>query len=149
MAMQRQTWTINGLSAEFGVDRRTLSKRLSGLPPAEIKELKNRTERRWYLSDVLSHLERRDSQADGIEAEALAEFKRIIAENLYPSIITSNAFGAIISNGLQDELGLTEAQGRRAYELACAALVYALCEVLEDDDLQFQLPDFIMDKPPA
>jgi len=73
------------------------------------------------------------------------EFKRLIGDSLYPSIVASRSFGAIISNGLQDELGLTEAQGLRAFQLAGAALSFALCEVLEDDDIQMQIPDFIVE----
>ena len=72
-------------------------------------------------------------------------FKEILTKNLYPSIVASRSFGAIISNGLQDELGLTEAQGMRAFQLAGVALSFALCEVLEDDGLDFQIPDFIVE----
>ena len=143
MAMQRQTWSINGLSNELGIDRRTLSDRLDGLTPAETKQLKNRTESRWYLSDVLEHLENPDASAD--MDEALAGFNKILTQNLYPSIVASRSFGAIISNGLRDELGLTEAQGMRAFQLAGVALSFALCEVLEDDGLDFQIPDFIVE----
>ena len=143
MAMQRQTWSINGLSAELGMDVRTLSDRLDGLPPAETKQLANRTEHRWHLRDVLDHLENPNARR-GI-GEAMAGFKKIIGQNLYPSIIASDSFGAIISNGLQDELGLTQAQGMRAFQLAGVALSFALCEVLEDDDLGFQIPDCIVE----
>jgi hypothetical protein len=143
MAMQRQTWSINGLSAELGMDRRTLSDRLDGLPPTETKQLANRIENRWYLSDVLAHLEDPNASA-GIDA-AVTGFKEILTKNLYPSIVASKSFGAIISNGLQDELGLTEAQGMRAFQLAGVALSFALCEVLEDDGLDFQIPDFIVE----
>ncbi len=59
MAMQKQTWTINGLSTELGMDRRTLSKRLSNLPPAEQEQQKGKTVRRWHLQNVLTHLNRR------------------------------------------------------------------------------------------
>ena len=143
MAMQRQTWSINALSNELAMDRRTLSDRLDGLPPAETKQLKNRTEHRWYLADVLAHLENPNASR-GID-EAMKGFNKILAKNLYPSIIASRSFGAIISNGLQDELGLTEAQGMRAFQLAGVALSFALSEVLEDDGLEFQLPDFIVE----
>jgi len=141
--MQRQTWSINGLSAELGMDRRTLSDRLDGLPPAETKQLKNRTESRWYLSDVLEHLENPDAFR-GLE-EALTGFNRIVAQSLYPSIIASESFSAIIANGLTDEFNLTRAQGLRAFQICGAALSFALCEVLEDDDLDFKIPDFVVE----
>ncbi len=35
MALQRQLWSINALSVELGIDRRTLAKRLQDLPPAQ------------------------------------------------------------------------------------------------------------------
>ncbi len=35
MAMQAQLWSINGLSTELGLDRRTIAKRLEGVAPAE------------------------------------------------------------------------------------------------------------------
>jgi len=143
MAMQRQTWSINALANELQMDRRTLSDRLDGLPPAETKQLANRTEHRWHLADVLEHLENPNASR-GIE-EAMTGFKEILTKNLYPSIVASRSFGAIISNGLQDELGLTEAQGMRAFQLAGVALSFALCEVLEDDGLDFQIPDFIVE----
>jgi len=143
MAMQRQTWSINALSNELQMDRRTLSDRLDGLPPAETKQLKNRTEHRWYLADVLEHLE--DPGAGGDLSGAMDGFKKIITQNLYPSIVASRSFGAIIVNGLQDELGLTEAQGLRAFQLAGVSLAYALGEVLDDDGLDFQVPDFIVE----
>ena len=145
MAMQRQTWSVNGLSAELAMDRRTLSDRLDGLPPAETKQLKNRTEHRWYLADVLEHLENPNASR-GID-EAIAGFKRLIGQELYPAVITSKHFGAIIANGVAEELGLTKEQGRRAYELACVALSYALAEALEDDGMEFLIPDGVMDKP--
>jgi len=31
-----QLWTVDGLSAELGLDRRTIDKRLDGLPPDHI-----------------------------------------------------------------------------------------------------------------
>lgn len=33
MAMMAQEWSINGLSVEFGIDRRTVAKRLQDVPP--------------------------------------------------------------------------------------------------------------------
>ena len=146
MPMQPRTWSINALSVELGIDRRTLSKRLAGLPPAETKRLKNRDEKRWHLADVLAHLQDPDaSRVDAVE-EALTEFRRIIGQNLYPSVITTRAFGAIIANGLQDELGLTPEQGKRAWELACVALSWGLAEALEDDEMEFRIPDCLTPK---
>lgn len=50
MALQRQLWSINALSVELGLDRRTLAKRLDGLAPAQ------ESPKTYRLRDVLDHL---------------------------------------------------------------------------------------------
>jgi hypothetical protein len=57
MAMQSKLWTINALSVELGIDRRTLAKRLEHLPPVKVLQVGRRTEKRWRLADVLAHLQ--------------------------------------------------------------------------------------------
>ncbi len=52
MALQRQFWSINALSTELGLDRRTLAKRLDGLVPAQDDP------KTYRLRDVLTHLRR-------------------------------------------------------------------------------------------
>ena len=52
MALQRQLWSINALSTELGLDRRTLAKRLDGLVPAQDNP------KTYRLRDVLTHLKR-------------------------------------------------------------------------------------------
>lgn len=56
--MIRQTWSVNRLSAELGIDRRTLAKRLEGLKPATEKHTARGIDREWYLSAVVEHLYR-------------------------------------------------------------------------------------------
>ena len=52
MAMRRGLWTVNSLSVEVKIDRRTLAKRLEGLPTTgKVKGFPA-----WYLADVLAHL---------------------------------------------------------------------------------------------
>jgi hypothetical protein len=46
MAMTKQLWSINALSVELGIDRRTLAKRLADLPPDEEKKIGARIEKR-------------------------------------------------------------------------------------------------------
>ena len=60
MGMIRQLWSVNGLSVELGVDRRTLSKRLSGLHPDGEGIEGGKTVRRWHLMHVLKHLQAAD-----------------------------------------------------------------------------------------
>lgn len=52
MAMQRQLWSINALSTELSLDRRTLAKRLDGLVPAQ------QSPKTYRLRDVLDYLRR-------------------------------------------------------------------------------------------
>lgn len=60
MAMgQRQLWSINGLSVELRMDRRTLAKKLEGVPPdGEIKG-----HAAWYLSTALDAIESRQASS--------------------------------------------------------------------------------------
>jgi phage terminase Nu1 subunit (DNA packaging protein) len=55
-------WSVNALSAELGIDRRSLARRLEGLTPASEKKVGKRTERGYLLRDVFHHL-----QTDGAE----------------------------------------------------------------------------------
>lgn len=54
--MIAKTWTLTGLSAELGIDRRSLARKLTDLPPDEQTEKNGRTERRWRLARVVAHL---------------------------------------------------------------------------------------------
>ena len=54
--MARQTWTVNALADELGIDRRTLGKRLKGVEPADTQSLGNRTVSRYHLVDVVQAL---------------------------------------------------------------------------------------------
>ncbi|MBK1619987.1 hypothetical protein CKO42_16375 [Lamprobacter modestohalophilus] len=55
--MQAQLWTISGLSAELGIDRRTLAKRLADLEPADLDKRTNGAKiRRYKLADVFHHM---------------------------------------------------------------------------------------------
>ena len=49
MAMQPSTYSLNALSVELGIDRRTLAKRLADVPPAEVRG----RSKRWRMQDVL------------------------------------------------------------------------------------------------
>jgi hypothetical protein len=144
MAMQRKTWSINGLSAELGIDRRTLSRRLAGLPPAEVKRLKNREERRWYLSSVLDHLDNRDRTARA-DKEMVERFDLMMARDFYPALIDSDGVQKLFINGVMDELGLNRVQAIRAFQILGTALSYSFCEVMEDENLQFRLPDWVVE----
>ena len=96
MVMMRQLWSANALSLEFGLDRRTVGKRLENVPPAGESRSGSPG---WRLKDVIAPLcgssdeplRRLDyqqekaraakAQADKIEREnAVAEGKLLVAE---------------------------------------------------------------------
>lgn len=69
MAIKRSEWTRTALAVEFGMDKRTLAKKLEGLKPIKsgVKHEK------YYLRDVVEHLYK--SKAKGIEAQKLRLLK--------------------------------------------------------------------------
>ena len=79
MAMTRKLWSINALATELDIDRRTLAKRLTGLPPATEKKVGSRIEKRWHLADVLEHFNNPRSP-DGEVLNLEAERARLAAE---------------------------------------------------------------------
>jgi hypothetical protein len=141
MAMQRNLWSINGLAAELDIDRRTLAKRLEGLPPATVKKLGNRTEKRWHLADVLEHFKNpRRAEPDPVE-----EMKAIVGQKMYPTLLCSRAFQNILMHGTHEEMGLSKVQAMRVYQFASLALLWAFSEIHEDEEMQFVMPDHIKD----
>ena len=84
MAMQRKLWSINALAAELDVDRRTLSRDLQDLEPAQVKRIGSRVEKRWLMADVLEHMDlgREPSRRRGrggrpiIDAEMVRQIQR-------------------------------------------------------------------------
>lgn len=82
MAMQRQLWSLNALSNELGMDRRTLAKRLHSLAPAETKQFDNRTEKLWHMADVVSHLQRQQKQSGSDKPTPINGFRMIHEESI-------------------------------------------------------------------
>ena len=56
--MQKALWSVNALSVEFELDRRTIAKRLNGLAPAKV----DGQSRLYYLSQVLPLLQFSDRE---------------------------------------------------------------------------------------
>jgi hypothetical protein len=65
MGMVRQLWSISSLSIELGIDRRTLSKKLSDLRPDGDGIEGGKTVRRWHLMHALQHLQAADRATAG------------------------------------------------------------------------------------
>ena len=58
MAMTRTVWSINALSVELGIDRRTVARRLQGVTPADLGPDGSP---RWRLADAVPALIRSDN----------------------------------------------------------------------------------------
>lgn len=80
MACQAQVWSVNALSTEFKIDRRTVAKRIEGIP--HVKE--DGRSKFWLIADVAAALlvhdrpsgELRDLEEKKLAAEAdIAEMK--------------------------------------------------------------------------
>jgi hypothetical protein len=126
MAMQRQLWSINALSNELGRDRRTLSKLLDDLPPAEEKHVGNRIEKRWRLLDVLHHLSEPQAVEDNFEAWMLDH----LSKRLFPALVNSDSYvGTMLSNAIDE--GLTKHQAVRMLQVSMLAICCGLDEVTE------------------
>jgi hypothetical protein len=140
MAMQKKTWSINALSTELDLDRRTLAKRLDGLAPATEKKVGDRTEKRWHLADVLAHFENPKPADDFI-----AEQKKMVGALMYPALVSAEAFQNIIMHGVHEEIGLTKVQAMRVYQLACVAVLWGFNEIHEDEGIEYAIPDHVKD----
>jgi len=151
MAMQRKLWSINGLAAELDVDRRTLSRDLRDLPPAESKRIGSRVEKRWLMADVLEHMDlgREPSRRRGrggrplVDAEMVARFNQTITEDLFPVIL--EYFRPLMLVGLAEDYKLSGKKARMVYGYAVVALSYAIQHALDgDESMVFRYPDETM-----
>ena len=95
MTMQPQTYSINGLSVELGLDRRTLAKRLASVPPAAMRG----KSKRWRLRDVLRALDAHNESLDAPvgessrRAQSPADFLAGLEMGLRPLEAGVNTFG--------------------------------------------------------
>ena len=142
MAMTRKLWSINALATELGLDRRTVAKRLEGLPPATEKKVGSRIEKRWHLADVLEHF--KNPQAARAD-DFVAELKDMVSTKMFPALISSRSFQNILMHGTHEDMGLTKVQAMRIYQFACVALLWAFSEIHEDGDMEMEytMPDHI------
>ncbi|MCH2160100.1 MAG: hypothetical protein MK096_15125 [Oleiphilaceae bacterium] len=154
--MQKKLWSINALSNELGIDRRTLSKRLEDLTPAKEKKLSNRVEKQWYLDEVVKHLnaskkvkklERRpyyrfsETELEEFTSETIKDF---IAAEYVPKTIENGIFINMIVNGVADELGISKEKAVTAYKLACLGIIYATGDGFQDEDMCFKIGEDTM-----
>jgi hypothetical protein len=143
MAMQQRLWSLNALSVELCIDRRTLAKRLEGLPPVEEKKIGKRTEKRWRLNDVIEHLKNpKPIKDDALDKKIQDMTKEYLSKQLYPLIADNDTFiGTVFSNCLDE--GLSREQALRQYKIASFALLSGICAITGDEDLTFETGVFI------
>ena len=67
--MTPQLWSVNALSVELAIDRRSLSRRLEGLKPAQETQHGRRLERLYRMRDVFQHLAAGGEQGIDLQLE--------------------------------------------------------------------------------
>jgi hypothetical protein len=108
MPMTRQLWSISGLSAELGIDRRTLSKKLSDLRPDGEGIEGGKTVRRWYMARVLKHLKAADRTTAKAEVDErlIEDHKHVVTQFLFPALVSSRYFLGFFAAYLHEDIGL-------------------------------------------
>lgn len=146
--MQRKTWSVNALAVEFDTDRRTVSKWLQDLPPAESRKIGDRMEKRWYLSDVVNHLQRSKRaikrSADDREAEIRRGLNAWIADTLVRALLDSPYFRVYLLKGMEDGELIAE-EGERNLSMAVMAITHGLSDVMDEPDIQFNVPPEVIE----
>lgn len=141
MAMQATLWSINALSCELGMDRRTLASRLTDLPPAKV----DGKFKLWRLRDVLQHLEVRGRSTKNtadleIEEALRAHFIEQITGDYLPKVFVNII--PVFLNLLVHELGLTKAQAIRTMQFAFLAFSIGTDEYF-GGKYQYKMPDYL------
>ena len=108
MSMQSKLWSINALSIELNMDRRTLAKKLEDLPPAEIKKVGNRVEKKWKLHDVIEHLSKKFKTSNIKDEKPLNILRYIHEESVKHCLYeTAEDLGQVLT-GLLVEKGMNK-----------------------------------------
>jgi hypothetical protein len=146
--MEAQLWTINGLSVQLDIDRRTLARQLEGLRPAATEKRNGGSVvRKYRLNDVLEYMNRpkgtpRDPTAEEL-AETASTIYGFVGSQVWPGMI-HNAF-PIITGALTAELGLSEVQAVEAIRLVAVGLAFGLVDAAGEHPLKLQQPDVLLE----
>lgn len=139
---------MGALATEFQWDRRTMAKRLEGLEPAKVKEISNRTEKSYYMSDVLNHLNRARSPKEA-KAEYREDIKRYLGDNVFLGITNNPDYVGTLLTGLTQKTGITKHQAIEIYKLVTVSIMAGISSFCEDPDMKFNfegLQQFLLDK---
>lgn len=136
MAMQSKLWSINALSTELEIDRRTLAKRLAGLPPAESKKVGIRIEKRWRLADVVGHLKKLENRHNGNEAKTapVNGFRMIHHSSIIHFVWWLTNEMGLAWSGAMVEAGLKKAKIKELYKLQYYLMVHYMEHYLCQDE---------------
>jgi hypothetical protein len=129
-------WSINGLSVELGIDRRTLGKKFSNLRPDGEGIEGGKTVRRWYMARVLKHLKAADRTSAGVDEQLIEDHKHVVTEFLFPALTGSRYFLGFFVAYLHEDIGLTKVQALQAYGAVVIALHYAIAEFFAGVDAE-------------
>lgn len=139
MGMQRQLWSLNALSNELGMDRRTLAKRLQSLPPSETKEYDNRTEKLWHMADVVEHLQRQKTKP-GDRQKPVNGFRMVHEEGIKHFLWwLGNEMAPACTGLFKIDYGLDAAKARMLYASIYTLMVHYAEQYLCSDEFNKQL----------
>lgn len=125
MAMTKQLWSINALSVELGIDRRTIAKRLEEVPPAKIEG----NIRLYYMANVMRVIMQAPGAAHDIH---LQDMRALTTQNIRQELTNSfllqcDARLGVLACLVKARTGLSAAQ---CWKIA-AADFFAAVEIAE------------------
>jgi phage terminase Nu1 subunit (DNA packaging protein) len=102
MSYQAQLWSVNGLSVEFKIDRRTVAKRIEEVPPAK----KDARGSYWRLADVAPLLVQTERAGGNVAADdarraaAEADIAEMKAGAMRADLVSAEAMGKEIDRAV-------------------------------------------------
>lgn len=125
MALQAQLWSVNGLSVEFKIDRRTVAKRIESVPPAK----KDARGNYWRLADVAGLLVQSSERVPGSQADD--EARKIAAEADIAEMKAGTMRGDLVS---AEEVGVELDRAVAAVRARLMTVPTKLAPVVRPDD---------------
>lgn len=135
MAMTKRQWSVSALAVEFGLDRRTVAKRIEGIPPCG----QERGSPVWKLADVADALAGRTGGQAGVSAtmappaglEALARVPALDAAATLVMLQTAYKTPAAVA-ALAVASGASCAAAFALYRAAQMAMIQIVVEVSQE-----------------
>ena len=138
----KKKWSLNALSTELDMDRRSLARKLEDLEAAEVVEMKNRCEKKWFLSDVVEHLNRPVKFEVTTDEELMREFMcHFLGNEVYPKLCSSQKLYEPVVTLLYVEYGLSKDDALEMYKWIGLCIAEAIAESCDNKDMPFLMPD--------